>query len=625
MDYILLKSPHNIIPAIIVLLLLPSGLFSFEFTFANSSHATSNTQTTWRYRWGDSPVDSDGKLIWLTKPDEDKSWTAISKPSEIPIIPGKRDLWIRLRLENHNAANSAVFINRIEKIFEVYLDSNRIYSFGKFSQDEKIPAMGFAWHLIKLPENSNGNTLYFRIRSDSKYIGFYGNVRFGSTEQFMSEIIKTNLSKTILGIIFVFTGLVLFIVLLLLRKLKPFLGIMIFMTASGIWTLANSDLTQIFFYAPKIIYYADHLALFASAVGFFMLVVEIIDVKYKLLFKRFYQFLAAYCLTVVFLDVTGLSDNIDTVAPFLIITVIAVFVLIYYIFLSARKGNNEAKVFLIALAVYALFAFLDIINYFQNVVINPDTYEMRFAHYGGFAFLVFIAWILVSRYIQMNRQMILAQVNERTRIARDLHDEIGPRLTEIKMVSDSVKSTNNLNEDEHAKLEELSFAADKVAYTFGEIVWALNPTNDTLEEFGSYLSQRTINFLQKADIRCRIDIPPLLPDKKISYEIRRNILMVVNEVLNNIVKHADASLVTIQLSVKKDDLFILITDDGRGFDIDNTRKYGNGLKNIGRRIKSINGKYSIETRIDIGTRIKMEVPLQINNAFTQTGYFPIDI
>lgn len=569
----------------------------------------------WEYRWGDSPLTANGKLEWLYKPDSDKSWPPINKPSEVPIIPGEKDLWLRLHLENHNETNSAIFASRIEKIFEVYLDTNRIYNFGKFTSDEKIPMMGFAWHLIKLPENSNGKTLYFRIRSDSKYIGVYGKIRFGSEESFLSEIIKTNLSKTILGIIFVFAGLVFSIILLFIGKIKPYLGIIIFMTTGGIWTLANSNLTQIFFYAPKIIYYADHLALFASAVGFFMFVVEIIDPKYKRIFTGIYQLLIGYFGIVLFLDITGISDNIDTVAPFLIFTTITVFVLIYFIFLSARKGNREAKILLVALTVYALFTLLDIVNYFQNVVINLDTFEMQFAHYGGFTFLVFIAWIFVQRYVTMNKQMLDAQVNERVRIARDLHDEVGPRLTEIKMVSESIREKSILTKLEKIKLEELSEAADKVTSTFGEIVWALNPTNDSLEEFGSYLSQSAINFLQKANIRCRIDIPPVFPITKISYEVRRNIIMAVKESLNNIVKHADASLVTMQLSVTKNELHVTIVDDGRGFDINNIRKYGHGLKNIERRIKSIGGKFSIETKIGNGTTTKMEVPLTLNVLF----------
>lgn len=131
----------------------------------------------WEYRRGDSPFDDN--LL-------NSVWRHINKPSEIPIIPGKKDLWIRLHLENHNTGNSAIFSQRIEKIFEVYIDTNRIYAYGKFTSGEKIPMMGTAWHLIKLPANANGKTLYFRIRS----------VRFNHKPNFNNNLIFAAISKS---------------------------------------------------------------------------------------------------------------------------------------------------------------------------------------------------------------------------------------------------------------------------------------------------------------------------------------------------------------------------------------------------------------------------------------------
>jgi len=512
-----------------------------------------------RYRWGDSPNIKNGKLLRLQSANDSSGWIPVNNFFDVPKIASQKNLWVKLRLDKNINDYSAILIDRIERIFEVYLDTTKIYSFGEFTSDEHVPCPGFAWHLINLPGNCIGKELFFRIRSDSKYIGFYSDVRIGTEEYFLSEVIKSNLSKTILGMIFLCAGLSLFIILLFVGKMKPFLGIVIFMTTNGIWTLANTKLTQLLIYAPKLFYYADHLALIASAVGFFMITVQIIEAGYKKYFTKVYQFFAGYLLVVAILDITGLSDNLDTVAPFLIGMVVVVLFLIYFIFLSARKGNREAKLFLSALAVYAVFALLDIINYFQNVVLNPYTFEMQYAHYGGFLFLTFIGWILLLRYIEMNKMMILAQVNERTRIAQDLHDEVGPRLTEIKMVSESVKNISSLSQEEQRKVDELSAATNKVVSTLSEIVWALNPTNDTLEEFAGYVSQTAINFLQKADIRCRIDMPPEFPEMKISYEVRRNILMAVSESLNNIAKHADASLVTIQITMRKTWLTIFLT------------------------------------------------------------------
>lgn len=574
----------------------------------------------WKYRLGDSPVSKEGKLLWLEETGSDSSWQSISRPADIPAAPGQRNLWIKLRLNNRTAAYSALFIGRIEKVFEVYLDSVRIYSFGQFDAAGKIAFPGMAWHMITLKPDSRGRTLFLRIRSDSKYIGIYSPVLFGTTESFISEIVKTGLSKTVLGTLLIFTSLMLFLFLLFKARIKQFAGIIIFMTASGIWTLANTKLTQILIYSPRLIYYADHLALFASAIGFFMIVVQIIEPAHKKLFTRVWQFFTAYLLAVSILDISGVSDDLDTVAPFLIAIVITVFVLFRFIILSARKGNREARLFLSALAVYAISAFLDILNYFQNVVFSPGTYEMHFAHYGGFAFLIFIAWILVTRYVEMNRKMLLAQNNERTRIARDLHDEIGPRLTEFKMTGENVKAIKNLTDEDSNLLNELSAAANEVASMLGEIVWLLNPTNDTLEEFCGYLSQYAINFLQKADVRCRIEMDPAFPDAEISYEVRHNILMAFKESLNNIVKHADASLVMVHISVKAGSLFIIVKDDGHGFNETEVRKYGHGLKNIEKRMKNINGSCSIESNSSMGTIIKMKAPFVQEMLFTQNGY-----
>ncbi|MFA6979285.1 MAG: hypothetical protein WC209_08185 [Ignavibacteriaceae bacterium] len=116
--------------------------FLVHLTYAEQKPITSIG--CWQYRWGDSPIDANEKFLWMNDNDHNPSWRYIDKPSDIQIIPGKRDLWIRLRLENHDETNSALFVSRIEKIFEVYIDTNRIYSFGKFTSGKKIPMMGFA-------------------------------------------------------------------------------------------------------------------------------------------------------------------------------------------------------------------------------------------------------------------------------------------------------------------------------------------------------------------------------------------------------------------------------------------------------------------------------------------------
>jgi len=582
----------------------------FPFSKPNNVSISTGKILIWEYRKGDSPQNKENKLLWLYEKSDSQQWKAVDDPLKIPLIEGQKNLWIKLRIISLPNNFNAIFLNRIEKILEVYLDTNKIYTYGDFSVKKEIPVMGFAWHLIKSSGGLNGKTVYFRFRSDTKYIGFLSKVQFGSEEFILNEIVKSNISKTILGIIFIVGGLFALIAFSFSGILKSFLGLIIFMITCGIWTLANSNLTQILIYAPRLIYYSDHLSLFASAIGFFMLVSEIVDSKYASIFKRIFQIIFIYFLTVVFLDITNLSENIDTVAPFLIIISTCLLILMYFILLSAKKGNIEAKLFLTALGIYAFFVIADIINYFQNVVIDIDTYNMQYAHYGGFVFLVFLTWMLVSRYFRMNRQLLQVQIDERQRIARDLHDEIGPRLTEIKIINENIKKNYSLPDKLQNELDELSSAANKVANTFGEIVWALNPANDTLEEFANYLSQNTINFLEKTEIKCRIELPPIFPAIPIHYDILRNIVLTVKEVLNNIVKHSSASVVNMTLNFDENILRLTIADNGKGFDKNNIRKYGNGLINIEGRIKNINGILTIDTQKENGTIIKIEVPIK---------------
>jgi len=198
---------------------------------------------------------------------------------------------------------------------------------------------------------------------------------------------------------------------------------------------------------------------------------------------------------------------------------------------------------------------------------------------------------------------------ERTRIARDMHDDLGARLTEIKMLSELTQ--RNLEDDRTARsnLEEISDRAREVVDSFQEIVWSVNPTYDTLDNFADFLTQYASGYLGKAGVRCRLDIPAFLPKFKVSAEIRHNLMMVVKEALTNTIRHAAASEVNIALTCEDERMSVTIRDDGRGFSMDNVRRFGNGLANMRQRLESIGGTVDIESASGKGTRIKISVTL----------------
>ena len=253
-----------------------------------------------------------------------------------------------------------------------------------------------------------------------------------------------------------------------------------------------------------------------------------------------------------------------------------------------------------------------------DIIVLPPYYMTWWFKVAAIIILLGIV-IAIIRYVIMRRvrERIMksdheaALERERLRIARDLHDEIGSRLTEIRLVSEMTKRSNISEYNIAEKLEEISSASENVVKTFSEIVWSLNPQNDSLENLASFIGQISTEFLSKADIRCRLEYPPEFTPYNISSKVRHNIIMTVKELLNNIIKHADASIVTITISTDEKTLLIMIRDNGKGFDINNVRKYGNGLKNIQKRIEGIGGEFILESIPDNGTMSKVFLPLNL--------------
>jgi signal transduction histidine kinase len=136
-----------------------------------------------------------------------------------------------------------------------------------------------------------------------------------------------------------------------------------------------------------------------------------------------------------------------------------------------------------------------------------------------------------------------------------------------------------------------------------EIVWAINPRNDTLRYMVDYISQFAVEFLQAADITCLMDLPNSIPDRTVSPEVRHNLLLVVKEALNNVARHAHASEVRVHVTATENLVAIKIEDDGRGFDRPPENTLCDGLRNMRQRMEEIGGQFELDSRPNAGTRV----------------------
>lgn len=200
------------------------------------------------------------------------------------------------------------------------------------------------------------------------------------------------------------------------------------------------------------------------------------------------------------------------------------------------------------------------------------------------------------------------QQRERLRIAEDLHDDFGSGLSKISLLSEVAKKKVTA-----AELDKIAAAAKELLLKMSEIVWALNHHNDTLPSLATYIRRYAVSFFEDSDLRCHFNIPDL-PGAPLSGETRRNVFLVVKESLHNILKHAQASKVEIDFSLKNNDLEIKIRDDGRGLDEAALAKAGNGLLNMEKRMTAAGGHFDIESKPGKGTTVHLSLPLETKEA-----------
>ena len=196
---------------------------------------------------------------------------------------------------------------------------------------------------------------------------------------------------------------------------------------------------------------------------------------------------------------------------------------------------------------------------------------------------------------------------QRLRISRDLHDNIGSQLTFIISSIDNLKYiSKNSNEKLKEKLTEISAFTGNTIHQLRNTIWAMNKNEISIAD----LHARILSFVEKA--KTAIENINFTITNKVDKEISlnslkgMNIFRAIQEAINNALKYAEAKNISIVLTEDKQNLYISIKDDGKGFDL-NTVDLGNGLSNIEKRMSEIDGKVTITSKPEIGTEIKLTI------------------
>lgn len=247
------------------------------------------------------------------------------------------------------------------------------------------------------------------------------------------------------------------------------------------------------------------------------------------------------------------------------------------------------------------------------VVDVPLPYWKSFWFWGILAATVAILSAVIGRQLirrRIRRHLEEAQMisDERLRIARDLHDDLGTRLSHISLLGAYAES-NSADSDARASFHQITAMSRELISALSETVWMLNPKNNELEALVDFLCRLVSELCRLAEIRCRIDALSVFHDMAISHEFRHNVSLAVKEAINNALKHSLATEIKMTIQLDENLLKITITDNGVGITRD-AGKAGLGLESIAQRMASIRGKCLIRPlEQNDGLEISLEAPI----------------
>lgn len=222
------------------------------------------------------------------------------------------------------------------------------------------------------------------------------------------------------------------------------------------------------------------------------------------------------------------------------------------------------------------------------------------------------AW-RISREAMARRVLELERRNElsaeRARIARDMHDAVGSQLTQLTVLHEIVAEELGLTQEARAKLRQLTDTARGCVAALDAVVWAVNPGNDTLANLAGYLTETAREYLTALGIACRQDVPHDWPRRKVPSQTRHQLYLTFREALNNVVKHAQATEVTITLRHGDGRFTATVADNGIGLPADSQGPEKDGLCNMRTRLAAIGGSCSIRPGPGGGTLVEMQIPI----------------
>ncbi|WLD59262.1 GGDEF domain-containing protein [Salinispirillum sp. LH 10-3-1] len=370
--------------------------------------------TEWQYRWGDSPLDSQGLPLWITEPDE-TAWRPIDFPSNPPGRQGRTNAWFKAQLPDNQWRDPALYIYSIDLIAEFYLDNELIYRYGTFDENGQGRFIGWPWHIILLPEDFAGRTLYVRTYSDYPDIGLWGEIILGPHIVHLQRMVKADASSLFIGAMLILVGLFSGIFWLANRSMLTNLYLSMFAFCLAAVVLHQAQLKQLLFFAPlrwEIVGALAYCALVIPLAGY----VEQFSGRgwrHSLVILKWG--VTALVAVSALLSITDVVSIANLYPVFDVTLVISLLIIAAHVVHSIVQGNVQARVVFAGLCILGGFWFYDMATAHGFL-----PWDRQRTEWGALIFVLILSVLSFRVFINLQRQLIdltqilEAKVTERT-------------------------------------------------------------------------------------------------------------------------------------------------------------------------------------------------------------------
>ncbi len=450
-----MKSPpflHPLLIGLVAAALFPACRKHGQF---GAMHQIAVLDSSWQYRYGDSPRDSAGVPRWAI----DRDTTGWRTTSSLHVPPGNEQnsdiLWARQSLPEADWENAVVYLPGVILLFDVYLDSTRIFNNGDFDKVSENAALGANWYFVPLPAGFGGKQLSFRIKGPSPaHIGVMDSedkVQVGVQYDILRRLFHRTIDGVMLGFFFVFLGLSAILLFFRRFKRRPYFALSFGALALsvGVFYIVQDKTSNLLIESAVVRYYLQLTSVTVFPIFLYLFIERIIGVDCRGAMRRLWQahvLVAAACFAGDFFGVTPLGISAQYYMQFFLITIL---IGLYESVRSAIRGNSEVKLLLAGFMTFGIFGLNDILLG-QGVITDS-----RFlSHWGALIFFSFLGYIIERRFAADQERLAaysrdLETISENLKESKakleeyshGLEEKVKERTRDIELKNDTLQET----------------------------------------------------------------------------------------------------------------------------------------------------------------------------------------